>query len=483
MVKLNKRRLSLLAICLLVILFYGFVAKLYFAQDDFFHLRVSQTDGSIKEFLNLFSFRSFSDRGGIYFYRPIFREGLFNIFSKIFGLSPFPFRVFQLMIHLANTILVYKLILELFKKEKVALIASLVFGISSANIGILSYLAGGVQASGMTMFLLLSMIYFLKERRNLAFLFFVLGLSSHELAAAYPAILAGLIVLRHKLSNKFLVQLARQVLPYVLVVAVSLYFQAKVIGLPTSEAQYGFNFSFPRIINSYTWYFIWSLGVPEMLLDFVGPGLRLNPNLMIFWGNYFMIIFPLFLTMAVTTFITIIKIIKNKLFWFFALWFVVGTSPVVFLPLHRSTYYLAFSLIGIAGMVALAFDYLFKTRKFLSYLMIGSFIILSVTTVLLSQKTFWAITRAKIARELISDIKDTYPSLPKGATIYFLNDPNYPVINKDWGGSAKQAKVALSGSDALGLLYDDDSLKVLYENDGSIPMGKYIFPIIAKIRI
>src|SRR3990167_637405 len=137
-------KFRLIAICLVVLLFYGFVLNLYFAQDDFFHLKVSQTTGTLKEFVNLFSFRSFSERGGIYFYRPIFREGLFNIFYRGFGLNPLPFRFLHLVIHILNTVLVFKLIRLLTKNERVSVVGSLVFGISAANVGVLTYLAGGI---------------------------------------------------------------------------------------------------------------------------------------------------------------------------------------------------------------------------------------------------------------------------------------------------------------------------------------------------
>ena len=288
-----KKQFSLILICVLIVLFYGFISSLYFSQDDFFHLRVSQTNGSLKEFLDLFSFRSFSERGGIYFYRPIFREGLFNLFYQTFGFNPVPFRIFQLAIHLVNTLLVYKLFRLLTKKAILPFVAALVFGISAANIGVLSYLAGGIQASGMTLFLLTSAFLFLMNRKLSAFLFFVLALGSHELAISYPLILAGLILTKEKLGNKFFTRLAKELWPYILVVGLFLYFQVKVIGLPIAETEYGFSFSISRVLNSYVWYLAWSIGLPEMLLDFIGPGLKLNPNLMAFWGNYFKIIYNL----------------------------------------------------------------------------------------------------------------------------------------------------------------------------------------------
>ena len=465
-------KFRLIAICLVVLLFYGFVLNLYFAQDDFFHLKVSQTTGTLKEFVNLFSFSEFSERGGIYFYRPVFREGLFNIFYRIFGLNPLPFRLTQLLIHLVNIFLVYKLIFRITRKTNVALISSLVFGLSAANIAVLTYLAGGIQASGMTMFLLLSMIYFSKFK-FIAFLFFVLGLASHELAVVYPLILVGLGIVEHRLKMRFIV-------PYLVTVLVYVFLQVKVIGLPLSEAEYGLSLSLPRILNSYVWYFAWSLSVPEMLLDFVGPGIKLNPNLMTYWGNYFKVIFPLFGAVLILLAIGLKDLIKNKLTWFFIFWFVVGISPVVFLPLHKSTYYLAPVLPAVGGILGLSFNRIYKKKRFLGYLFILAFIILSATTVNLSQTTYWAITRSGIAKNLIVDIKNAYPELPGGAIVYFMNDPDYPVINKEWGGSSKQAMVALSGSDALQLVYKDSSLRVYYEDSGPKPQEPF-FSLRAKI--
>lgn len=476
-----RKHFFLTATCLLIVLFYGFIATLYFSQDDFFHLRVSQTDGTLKQFLGLFSFKAFSERGGIYFYRPIFREGLFNVFYQLFGFNSLPFRFLQLTIHLINTLLVYKLVKALTKKETAPLIGSLIFGLSAANVGVLSYLAGGIQASGMTMFLLISTLFFLKNKRLYAFIFFVLALASHEIAVSFPAILVG--VTAFKEGGGKITRVIKWLWPYLVVVGVFLFLQVKVIGLPISETQYGFNFSIARILNSYVWYFAWSLGLPEMLLDFVGPGLKLNPNLMNFWGSYFKFIFPLFISLIFTLVLGVKKEIRNKIFWLFAFWFLVGISPVVFLPLHRSTYYLALSMVGVGGMIGLIFERSLKEKKRVGYLLVFLFISLSLITINLSRKTYWAINRAKIARELIMEVKSNYPSLPKGATLYFLNDPDYPVINEDWGGSAKQAKVVLSGSDALTLLYKDKDLKVLYEGDELKDMGKYIFPVVAKIRI
>lgn len=468
-------RFTLIIICLVTIVFYGFVANLYFAQDDFFHTKVSQTDGSLKEFMNLFSFRSFDERGGIYFYRPIFREGLFNVFYRNFGLNPVPYRLAQLLIHLINIVLVYKTIFLVTKKITISLVASLVFGISAANVGVLTYLAGGIQASGMTMFLLISLINYSKSKM-LAFLFFLLALASHELATTFPAILVGLAWLRRQLNRKFLISL----IPYSVVIVLYLILQVKMIGLPVGEQEYKLSFSISRTLNSFVWYFVWSLGIPEMLLDFVGPGIKLNPNLMMYWGGYFKVIFLFFGIILIGFLMKLKSLIKHKILWFFVFWFFVGISPVVFLPFHRSTYYLAPVLPAVGGIIGLLFSMLYKQKKILGYLFICVLLALSFTTINLSKTTFWAITRSKIAKNLINDVKTVYPDLPQGASIYFTNDPDYPVISKEWGGSSKQARVVLSGNDALQIVYKDSTIRVYYEDDILKPQEPF-FPIRAKI--
>ncbi len=74
------------------------------------------------------------------------------------------------------------------------------------------------------------------------------------------------------------------------------------------------------------------------------------------------------------------------------------------------------------------------------------------------------VKRAKIAHFLIKKAKEKYPSPPKGANIYLTNDPDYPFISKEWGGSSTQAHHALSGESAFQVFYNDYSLKVYFED-------------------
>lgn len=81
-------------------------------------------------------------------------------------------------------------------------------------------------------------------------------------------------------------------------------------------------------------------------------------------------------------------------------------------------------------------------------------------------------------------MKSTYPTLPKGAIVYFKNDPQYPFLTQEWGGTSKQASLILNGADALQLLYNDPTLKVYYEDLSSIPYDTpdKLFTVVARIQ-
>src|SRR3990167_4364301 len=109
--------------------------------------------------------------------------------------------------------------------------------------------------------------------------------------------------------------------------------------------------------------------------------------------------------------------------------------------------------------------------KTLLFIFIISSLFLNIASIKLGEQTHWAATRGKTAQKLIKELRSTYLSLPKGAAIYFANDPAYPYLTKEWGGTSKQASFILNGADALQLLYKDPFLQVFYEDLGGIPKG------------
>ncbi len=464
-----KKIFPFLIIYLVVLILYYPVLSTYFSNDDFFHFKVSITDGSLGSFIRLFGFYPFDVRE-IAFYRPVFREVLYNSFYHLFNLNALPFRIFQFAIHFINIYLVFKLIYKIYKNKIVSFFSAFFFGISAANVASFYYLAGGVQAQGATMFILLTLILFDKYK-ILSFITFLIAISSHEQAAIIPVLLVGLVLIKNKFrdSLKEIIKLW----PYFLVVGIYMFLNLKVIGYSSGETQYHLIFNLKTIINSLVWYASWALGVPETLIDFVGPGLKLNPTLMRYWGNYFVIIFS---TLAISILLISInllhlflhskEVLKDKRLWFFVIWFPLILLPVLFLPQHKSTYYLYPALPAFWAAIGIISSNASK-KSFI--ILCTCLLVLSSTSAILGRTTYWAAGRGKLAQKIINEVKEKYTSLPKGSAIYFTNDPSYPFISNEWKGSSNQAYFALNGEDALQLIYKDNSLRIFYEDKGGVP--------------
>lgn len=486
-------------ICTLVLYFPVFTT--FFSQDDFFHFTVSRTNHTLSEFIRLFGFYPFEERG-IAFYRPLFREALYNLYYQFFGLNPLPFRILSFSILFINIYLTFLFFQKLIKNQSVSLFAAFFTGISASNTALLYYSAGGIQALGATTFTLLCLIFYLNflntsklKHYLFSFVFFLLSLSAHELSAVTPALLAGLIFIKYNFHNALKKLLI--LWPYFTVLTVYIFLNIFVIGFSSAEKQYNFVFNPKTLLNSYFWYFSWALGIPEMLIDFVMPGLVLKPEIMRYWPNYYRIIFPtFFFSISSVLIIAVVTILKNRTFiskpFIFLLFYLpISLSTVIFLPAHKSPYYLSLTLPAFWALIGLIifsfYNYLSKTHKYLSRFIVSFVIInlllLQISSILLSRTTNWAATRGKLAGQLIRELKQTFPTLPKGSTILFLNDPNYPFIAVDWGGTSRQAAFALNNQDALRLQYDDPSLKVYYEdlNPPSDISGKNVYKIVAKL--
>ena len=487
---LRNTKSQLIIIFLTGFILYYPVLSTYFSHDDFFHFIVSQPHDKTGGYLYFLGFHPFSERG-IAFYRPLFREFLYGPFYQLFGLYALPFRILQFMLHFTNITLFYNLIAKLLKDKRIAFFSSFFFAISSSNVATLYYLAGGIQTLGALFFTLVTLTFFQKyltsaiyKYKFLAFNSFLLALASHEQAAFTPFLLLGLIFLtknfKLKIKNKLIM-----LWPFFLVTIIYIYLNFTIIGFSEAETQYQISLNIERLANSLAWYGGWALGLPEMLIDFVRPGLKLDSRLMRYWGNYFVIILPSFIisvSILLSAFLFLIakksKILLSKHLWFFAVWFILGILPVIILPQHKSGHYLYVSLPAFWAatliLVFAAFDLLKYKLPKISALILAVLIIslslLSSTSAILGNRTYWASQRGKLAEKLIIDVKEKYPNLPKGAAIYFINDPTYPYVSEDWGGTSKQAYYALNNQDALQLLYKDSSLKIFYEDLGGIPL-------------
>ncbi len=144
-------------------------------QSDFFNYSLKET-----------AFES----GG--YYRPLVML-VYTFEFLIWGESPFGYHLGSLLLHLANTLLVYTLLLKLFNQKAVALLGSLLFAAHPLQTEAVSYLPSRGDLLS-TLFGLGAFLLFLSERRVFRWfspVLFGMALLSKESAVIFPVLLLG----------------------------------------------------------------------------------------------------------------------------------------------------------------------------------------------------------------------------------------------------------------------------------------------------
>ncbi|MGB6882195.1 MAG: glycosyltransferase family 39 protein [Microgenomates group bacterium] len=378
----------------------------FYTHDDFFHLKISKVN-TLTGFFNFFNFTQGPEGLGVY--RPLTTQVFYFLGNSLFHLNPLPLHIISFLTFFLVIFLVYKLVSMITKNQTISLISAFLYATSATHFGHLYYLAT-YQELGLALFFLLTVIFFVKfvYKGNIKYYFlslitYILALLSKETAVVLPAILIlvyGFLKLRkekHIPLKKFVFALS----PFLILLFIYLYFHFFLYGLAQGES-YIWDFS-PRFINTLFWYGLWSFNLPETLVDFVGPGLRFNPNLFKFWSKDIIPIFFLFGGFVIFILSALAKArrkMKKKdwqVFVFSFAWFVLTLIPVLFLPLHKFAFYLTLPLVG----VVLAVSYLIekaKVNRILKIILASVWIFLTLFTLRLTVETHWITQGAKVAR-------------------------------------------------------------------------------------
>lgn len=432
MVKI-KQHLNLIVVFLAGFVLYFRSLFNFFTNDDFFLLKISQAH-SLKDFFNFFNLVKGPD--GLGMYRPLSTQVYYYLGRTLSGLNPISYRLLAFAGFFLLIYLVYLLARRISRSEKIALTTSLLYTTSATHFAHLYYSAT-FQELALGIFFLASILVFIsylekKRWRHLgySFLFFVLALMSKETAVILPFVLAGIYLFKISRGEiklpvrKFLISMS----PYFLILTFYFYMRFAHYGFATGDS-YLWNFSPLKALNTVGWYGLWSLNIPEMLVDFVGPGLKFNPNLFTMWSKEIVPIFILFGFEAVILIIITIKNFskllssrKSRHFLLFLIfWFLAALLPVVFLPIHKFTYYLTLPLFAVAFFIS---DLLFKYEsKHVYFLFVLIWLLLSVKTLNLTVRTHWITAGAKISRSVYEYFKDNSSWLKGYKNIVFYDLP------------------------------------------------------------
>ncbi len=412
----------------------------FFSADDWFHLRISQIE-SLGQFFNFFSF-SLNDQSAS-FYRPLSTQVFFFISQTLFGLNAFWYYFFGLTLFGYSVYLV--------KKFSDSTLAAFIYAISVSNFTRI-YFISAFQELFLVVFSLLTLLNF-KTRPKLSLLFFVLALLSKETAIVVPALLL-IFNYQHIVKSKFL-----NLRSEILISVIYLYLRLFQFGLAAGDS-YIWDFSPLKAINTLMWYTLWSFGAPELLIDYIGSGLKLVPKFFTDYADWWrVIIYPLIALIGLSLVLLFKKLNKLNVDLFkFSLFYLICLLPVLFLPSHKFTLELGLPLVGFAIALAILIK---KSNHIFYFLLLSLFIFYNLSMNYLTYTRHYSVSRGEVSEKVYNHFVENYPKEPVEHYFEFVND------TEDYGsfwGQSKQVSHALSESEFFKVFYNNKNYTVYYED-------------------
>lgn len=394
----------------------------FYTNDDFFHLYISKA-GSISQFISFFD----PTHGpvGLGVFRPLTTQVFYWITISLFYSNPLPLRIISFIFLNLIGLQIYQLIIKITSNKVSAGIGVFYYLISATHFGHLYY-AATFQELGLAFFYLLSSNLFIDRKYILAFLLFIPALISKETAIMLPLThLAFYLFFRNLKFNRLqIIAIIRLFTPYIFILAVYAFFRIRYYGFASGDS-YVWEIS-PKIFNTAFWYGLWSLNIPEMFLDFIGPGIHINPNLIRYWATPVYQITGLFVLLL----LQIILAIKNSFrllfhrikytLLFSVVWFLFTLGPLLFLPWHKFTFYLTLPMFGVCLFLSLIFSA--SSKKQIVLFLVTSFI-LSLLTLKLTTQTNWIVSGAAVAARVDAFMHTNAINYLPNSTLAFYDVP------------------------------------------------------------
>lgn len=461
-----KFDLALIIAGCFIIFFPGFLT--YFHQDDFIHLSYSQNFSQVLSAFNIFA------KGQFPFYRPIPTQLYFYTAKTLFGYHPIGYHILNFIIFSLNITIVYRLGKLISGKQSVGLLSSLFYGVNSTHVAPM-YSPAYVHELLYVCFSSLSAYFFITytvskkiKKFILTILLFILALMTKETAVVLPFIF--LLILFWKKSLRKII--SPEIITILIILAIYLvahYFLYGIASGPSYKLMIG-----KQSINILVWYLLWAFSVPNILIDFIGPGLKLNPVfLQVAKGNAY-IFFTGFTILIILGVLLIIHLIRSKktkqlttslrIMAFGSAWFVTGMIPLIVFPLHKLATEQAFSLVGLSIAIA-TFIYTFHKEKqkyrYVGIAIILVYVIVAGNSIFLARRTHWIVRSATQAESTVNYMLKNYPRLSNSDIVYF-RDGEMKIAAY---GSSKQIYYSLGNGIALNLIYNRPGLKVFFQSE------------------
>jgi hypothetical protein len=119
------------------------------------------------------------------YYRPI-TYASFALERAIWGMNPLGLNINNLFLHILVTLLFYRVVAALFKRENLAFVAALIFALHPIAGETINFHAGGRNTLLSACFALLSLLYYIKRKPVPSTIWFLLAIFSKEFALLLP---------------------------------------------------------------------------------------------------------------------------------------------------------------------------------------------------------------------------------------------------------------------------------------------------------
>jgi tetratricopeptide (TPR) repeat protein len=179
-------RSTLITIILVAVYYSTFTNR--FVWDD---LDVIVKNRLLESFSNLPKLFFYEDRTGdglTGYYRPVTYIS-FLLDRSVWGLNPVGFNITNLILHITAVLLFYRVLFALFKKERLAFVAALLFALHPVAVESVNFHAGGRNTLLCACFALLALLLYINKRWIPAIISFTLAIFSKEFALLLPLVL------------------------------------------------------------------------------------------------------------------------------------------------------------------------------------------------------------------------------------------------------------------------------------------------------
>ncbi|MBI5122421.1 glycosyltransferase family 39 protein [Candidatus Roizmanbacteria bacterium] len=294
------------------------------------------------------------------YFRPAIST-VYSIIYNLFGPQPFFYHLFQLIFHIATTILIYYLFRRFFK-ETISLILAIIFLVHPANVEAVSF-ASAMQETAFTLTGITGLYLFVKMDSRLrgndvyakvffATLLLLIALLMKETAIVFFLLVFCYLVLFRRKKQDVLISYSIFAVIFLMVYFLfrlsggNLYVQGqglfpimrvslatRLINIPMIILYYLTKFFYPMNLGIAQNWVVRTVDLRNFWLPLIGECLLLM------------------------TAITYIIKNKNKVFTFFFLWFLIGLLPhLQIIPLNMTVAerWLYFPMIGLLGMIGAA---------------------------------------------------------------------------------------------------------------------------------